>query len=50
MAGYKSAEEYLPVARNKGKRKFDGKWFMFLFLSVLIVLSMILAYFPTLFR
>ncbi len=36
------------MARNRKARRFDGRWFIFLFLSVLIVLSMILAYFPQL--
>ncbi len=34
------------MARNRKTRRFDGRWFIFLLLSVLIVLSMILAYFP----
>ncbi len=34
------------MARNRKSRRFDGRWFIFLMLSVLIVLSMILAYFP----
>ncbi len=34
------------MARNKKGRRLDGRWVIFLILSVMIVLSMILAYFP----
>jgi hypothetical protein len=34
------------VARKKKSGRLDGRWFIFLILSFVIVVSMILAYFP----
>jgi hypothetical protein len=35
------------VARKKQSSRYDGRWIMFLVLSVMLVLTMILAYFPS---
>jgi hypothetical protein len=40
------------MARGRGRKsgRLDGRWIFFLILSLMIVISMILAYFPGLFR
>ncbi len=34
------------AGRNKKKSKFDGRMIIFLIISLMIVITMILAYFP----